>query len=200
MALKKQYHHLVRDEGGRVDHKDDPGGKTVCGLTIKTMKRLGLQAEFDRLWELVPEGSIKVVNLSAEVQELLNQSYDAYFAKSLLPKWSAEVKEKKPWIGRFFAFLLFQFSPKTATIILQRALNMVTYDQLPLKVDGIWGQLSQLRLATVAHGSAFKEALVASTFVYYSDRCVRSSSARSFYDGWMNRLLKWKKDGNYRFI
>ncbi len=47
MTVREMARAIVEREGGFVDHPDDPGGATKHGVTIHTMRRLGLDLDGD---------------------------------------------------------------------------------------------------------------------------------------------------------
>ena len=46
-SIKELAHEIVAREGGYVNDPDDPGGETNFGVTIGTMRRLGLDLNRD---------------------------------------------------------------------------------------------------------------------------------------------------------
>ncbi|MDF1720498.1 MAG: holin-associated N-acetylmuramidase [Minwuia sp.] len=46
-CIEAMARHIVEREGGYVDHPNDPGGATKYGVTIHTMRRLGLDLDGD---------------------------------------------------------------------------------------------------------------------------------------------------------
>lgn len=194
--LKAEYHHIIVDEGGSVDHEDDPGGRTVCGITVATAKKLKMERQFEELFNEVPRGAIKVGDLTERQQILINTFYDKYFDKTTF-SWMNEYTYDQipPHIREYLQYLIVQFAPRTAARVLQRAINYATTSVAGgIHVDGVVGDITIQWLLRVANQDNFPRSLIAATFGAYVDICAKSPKKEaSFYKGWCNRLLKWRK-------
>ncbi len=123
---------IVAREGGYVNDPDDPGGATNHGVTIGTMRRLGL--------DLTGDGRVT----TADVQRLTRAQAVEIFLQHYY---------ERPGIGRLPeplrapCFDMYVNAGSNAVKILQRLLNAM--DQ-PVSVDGVIGPLT----AGAAHRAA----------------------------------------------
>ena len=120
---------IIAREGGYVDDPDDPGGATKFGVTIHTMRRLGLDLDGD--------GSVG----AADVRRLSRAQARDIFVKHYF---------EAPRIGRLpeplrpSVFDMYVNAGAHAVRILQRLLNDMGHD---LQTDGVIGP----RTAEAAH-------------------------------------------------
>lgn len=126
---------IIRREGGFVNDPDDPGGATNYGVTIHTMRRLGL--------DLTGDGRVSVADVRALTPEQAQQIFvEDYYNK---PRIDALPEPLQATV-----FDMYVNSGSNAVRILQRLLRDMGYD---LAVDGQIGPMT-LRVAY----SAFSEA------------------------------------------
>lgn len=142
---------IVGREGGFVDDKDDPGGATNWGVTIHTMRRLGL--------DLTRDGRVDAADVRALTRA---QAVDIF----------VEHYFERPGLGRLPAVLqasVFDMQVNagaTAIRILQRLLNSMG---LPTTVDGVLGPQTVRNAATAAarDGQLFADAYGIERRSYY---------------------------------
>lgn len=112
---------IIAREGGYVDDPDDPGGATNFGVTIHTMRRLGLDLDRD--------GQIT----KADVRQLTRtQATEIFIRHYFVEPGISKLPEKL----HATVFDMFVNSGGNAIKILQR---LVTEFGLPLKADGAIG-------------------------------------------------------------
>ena len=128
---------IVAREGGFVNDPDDPGGPTNYGVTIHTMRRLGL--------DLTGDGTVSVADVRALTR---SQAVDIfithYFEK---PRISEMPEELQPSL-----FDMYVNAGGNAVKILQRLLCEMGYD---VSVDGAIGP----QTLKAAHAAARPDAL-----------------------------------------
>lgn len=126
---------IVAREGGFVNDPDDPGGATNFGVTIHTMRSLGLDLDRD--------GSVSISDVRALTQE---QAVDIfvrhYFEKPLIALLPDPLHAS--------VFDMYVNAGGNAVRILQRMLNEMGHD---LAVDGVLGPKS-IAAAQAAYLSA----------------------------------------------
>lgn len=135
---------IVAREGGFVDDPDDPGGATQHGVTIHTMRRLGL--------DLTGDGRIDTADVRAmTVERAIGIFVGEYFAR---PKIGALPEALQPPV-----FDMYVNAGSRAVIILQQLLAATGRD---LKADGTIGpqtiraaQLARDELGDVALADAY---------------------------------------------
>lgn len=119
--LRQLAEEIVAREGGFVDDPNDPGGATKHGVTIHTMRRLGL--------DLTGDGSVDAADVRALTPEqAVGIFLDHYHAR---PGIGALPEVLQPSV-----FDMYVNAGANAVRILQRLLGEMGYD---LDVDGVIG-------------------------------------------------------------
>lgn len=120
---------IIRREGGYVNDPDDPGGATKFGVTIHTMRRLGLDLDGD--------GDVDANDVKRLTAEAAAEIYERhYFQKPGISRLPGELQAS--------VFDMYVNSGSNAVKILQRLLNEMGAD---LVVDGAIGPIT----ASTAH-------------------------------------------------
>ena len=125
---------IVRREGGFVDDPDDPGGATKHGVTIGTMRRLGL--------DLTGDGRVSV----ADVRAMTPERAAAIFVREY---------HDRPGIGRLPDALrpgVFDFYVNAGSAAVRVLQELLTEMGEPLVADGVIGPLT----AGAAHRMAVR--------------------------------------------
>jgi lysozyme family protein len=152
---------VLKHEGGFVDHPSDPGGATNKGVTIGTLKRLGIDVDSD--------GDVDVVDLMALRLEHLELIYRIFY-------WDAVRADLLP-SGLDYAVFDFAVNsgPARAAEHLQRIVG-VTAD----------GDIGPMTLAAVARHDAatLVEALCNSRLRFLKGRKIWAT----FGKGWTRRV------------
>ena len=128
---------IVAREGGIVDDPDDPGGATKYGVTIHTMRRLGL--DLDRDGQVTPE-DVRALSKAQAVDIFLNH----YFEKPRLGVLPEAIQAS--------VFDMYVNSGAQAVKILQNLLRQMGYE---VAVDGVVGP----QTSRAAHDAAKPKAL-----------------------------------------
>ncbi|WP_050931941.1 holin-associated N-acetylmuramidase [Aestuariivita boseongensis] len=132
-SLRDIAEEIVAREGGFVNDPDDPGGATKYGVTIHTMRRLGL--------DLTGDGRVDV----ADVRELSREQaveifLDHYFHK---PRIDLLPETLQPSV-----FDMYVNAGANAVRILQRLLAQMGFD---VAVDGLIGPQTAMAAEEAAH-------------------------------------------------
>lgn len=115
---------IVAREGGFVNDPDDPGGATNFGVTIHTMRSLGL--------DLTRDGVVSVADVRALTRLQAIEIFEKhYFEKPLIALLPAELQPS--------VFDMYVNAGANAVKILQRLLNEMGHK---LSVDGVLGPKS----------------------------------------------------------
>ncbi|WP_322893609.1 MULTISPECIES: holin-associated N-acetylmuramidase [unclassified Yoonia] len=114
-------HEIVAREGGYVNDPDDPGGATNHGVTIHTMRRLGLDLTGDGK---VDTEDVQRLDRAQAVQIFI----DHYYQRPGI--------DKLPAILQASVFDMYVNAGAHAVRILQRLLNDM---RIPVSVDGVIG-------------------------------------------------------------
>lgn len=136
--MSRTVRHLAEDiiarEGGYVNDPDDPGGATNFGVTIHTMRRLGMDLTGDGA---VTPADVRKLSRAQAVEIFLNH----YFTKpgiALLPE-----------VVQASVFDMYVNAGSNAVRILQRLLRRMGFE---IAVDGVIGPMT----AAAAHEAAGK--------------------------------------------
>lgn len=177
---------IVGREGGFVDDPDDPGGVTNYGVTLKTLRRLGLDLNRDA---------------KVDRQDLMDLSVDQavdifiiyYFDK---PGIAQLPKEIQPSV-----FDMYVNAGGNAVRILQTLLRKMGYD---ITVDGILGPQSfaAARSASRVDGIALRDAYGIARRTYYFRLADRRPASRKYArsrnggkGGWIKRAEEFISPG-----
>lgn len=167
---------IVNHEGGYVNHPKDPGGPTNFGITLDTLKRLGIDKDGD--------GDIDASDVR------LLQKVDAiniYMKKYVHPLYS--------FLNDSLCFKLIDLGinmgVSTAVTMLQRVLN--TFDGVSVDTDGVFGQQTLNACAKLEQDELYARFKAAAELRYRSI-VKRKPSSEIFLKGWLRRLnFKWNK-------
>ena len=121
LTVREIAEEIVAREGGFVNDPDDPGGATKYGVTIHTMRRLGL--------DLTGDGSVDV----ADVRRLTKDQAIEIFIRHYFDRPRIALL---PGILHASVFDMYVNAGSNAVRILQRLLRQMGYD---VAVDGIIG-------------------------------------------------------------
>lgn len=112
---------ILAREGGYVNDPDDPGGATNHGVTVHTMRRLGL--------DLTGDGAVDAQDVRVLSQQQAQQIFvDEYFKKPGVSGLPALIQAS--------VFDMYVNSGSNAVKILQRLLNQM---RISVSVDGVIG-------------------------------------------------------------
>ena len=126
---------IVAREGGFVNDPDDPGGATRHGVTIGTLRRLGIDVTGDGQ---VNEADVRMLTEAQAVEIFIRHYFEA-------PGLAALPEALQPSV-----FDMYVNAGSNAIAILQRLLNEMGHD---LAVDGVLGSLTA-RAAQAAQAAA----------------------------------------------
>jgi lysozyme family protein len=168
--LNLYFEHLHQCEGGYADHPDDPGGRTICGITAATASKLNMAEEFEKLIDLYRADD-------PGYPALRDKFIDAYYS-------SLGIALDYPSIAVSFWLreIAFMSGPNRAVKTLQHAANVIL--STDLLVDGIMGPQTRAALALLEDVPG-----TFSTIVELRMNFLRSlSHFKSFERGWTSRV------------
>ncbi|MDA5093951.1 holin-associated N-acetylmuramidase [Aliiroseovarius sp. KMU-50] len=133
-SVQEIANEIIAREGGYVNDPDDPGGATKYGVTIKTMRKLGL--------DLTGDGRITLHDVKALTRDQAREIFVRHYFR--LPRIAELPLPLQPSV-----FDMYVNAGGNAVRILQRLLGKVGY---PVSVDGVLGpqSLRATRLAMAA--------------------------------------------------
>ncbi|MFD0858305.1 holin-associated N-acetylmuramidase [Roseovarius aquimarinus] len=155
---------IVAREGGYVDDPDDPGGATNHGVTIHTMRRLGLDLDGD--------GAVS----EADVRRLGRAQAESIFIEHY---FEAPGIDRLPGVLQASVFDMYVNAGANAVRILQRLLRQMGQD---VAVDGVIGPqtVEAARLAAQTAPSHIADAYAIARRNYYLRLADRRPASRKF--------------------
>ncbi|MEO1606723.1 MAG: glycosyl hydrolase 108 family protein, partial [Pseudomonadota bacterium] len=163
ISVDDQILDVLRREGGYVDDPDDPGGATNHGVTIGTMRRLGIDVDCD--------GDVDKADVRALTRSRAAEIYKREY-------WQQPKINRLPDALQPSVFDMFINAGGNAVRILQRCLNDLGED---LQVDGAIGSIT----AAAAHRQAERvgPTLMADIYgvarrIYYYELAIRRPASR----------------------
>ena len=169
---------IVHREGGFVDDPDDPGGVTNFGVTLKTLRRLGL--------DLNSDASVDLADLKALTKDQAADIFKRHYFEA--PGISA-----LPQILHATVFDMYVNAGGNAVRILQSLLNQMGYE---VSVDGVIGPqtLAAAHAACQIDPEAFCDAYGIARRNYYFRLADRRAASRKYArtraggkGGWIRR-------------
>ncbi|MCT8328629.1 holin-associated N-acetylmuramidase [Albidovulum sediminis] len=169
---------IAAREGGYVNDPDDPGGATRHGVTLATMRRLGIDLDGD--------GQVTAADVRrltrARAEEIFVEEYFRRPGLALLPE-----------AVQASVFDMYVNAGAEAVRLLQRLLNQMGY---PVAVDGVIGPRTAETAAAAAEGAPalFADAYGIARRDYYYALADRRPASRKFArrkdggkGGWIRR-------------
>ena len=154
---------ILAHEGGFVNHKDDPGGATNKGVTIGTLRRLGIDVDGD--------GDSDLVDLKGLRHEHVARVYKLFY-------WDAVKADELPKVLRYATFDAAVNSGVTqAAKWLQRAVGAVD--------DGVIGPAT-IRMANGPNPEAAARRMLGARLRFMTELHTWPAFGR----GWSRRIVK----------
>lgn len=186
LSVLEMAREILDREGGYVNDPDDPGGATKHGVTIGTMRRLGLDLNGDGL---VDARDVRQLSRAQAEQIFLRH----YFHAPRIPMLPQKLQAS--------AFDMYVNAGSQAVYILQKLLCQMGYD---VRVDGRIGPIT----ARASHNAAdvetqaFVDAYGIARRCYYLDLADRRPSLRKYArrrtggkGGWIKRAEEFISPG-----
>lgn len=180
------YRRTSKNEGGYVDDKDDAGGATKFGLSLRYAKAVGDRdgdgtAEFD----LNKDGSVDSEDIKLLTPEKVRDEFLAeFYRKPNIDKLPAEIQS--------FVFDSGVHSgPSRAIMHVQNVINEAGFG--PINVDGVCGPTTQRKafLAQKEMGPFFVNALIEDRVAFFK-RIMENNPSQSKYGGWFTRVDQYR--------
>ncbi len=177
-SVKEIAEEIIGREGGYVNAPDDPGGATKFGVTIHTMRRLGLDLTSDGR---VDEADVKVLTRTRAVSIFVEH----YFRRPKI--------DQLPEVLHATVFDMYVNAGANAVKILQRLLGDM---RINVSVDGVIGPqtVAATKQALEAAPRHFVDAYGIARRNYYYDLADRRANSRKYArrrdggkGGWIKR-------------
>lgn len=181
--FKRAIPTVLLHEGGFVDNKNDAGGTTNYGISVRFLKDHPDDGDYNH------DGIVDAKDIKMMTQDQACLIYEKYF-------WDANSYTKIT--DQTIATKIFDFSVNMGASrshrIVQAAVNKVL--NLSLGVDGVLGQQS-INAINSGITDKDKQALITAisngALAFYQNLAYRDSSQSQFLNGWKNRAYSISK-------
>lgn len=170
---------ILKHEGGWVNNKNDPGGATNYGISLRFLADHPESGDFDHDGDVDAED---IKNMSVEDAKKI-------YKECWWDKFKYENIKDLTTATKIFDFSV-NMGAKRAHILLQTALNKTL--GLKLTVDGSLGNASFAVINAVIDGMGEQELLEAysiEAFGFYTGLIAANAKLAVFADGWKNRAF-----------
>lgn len=166
-------HTVLEHEGGYVDDPNDPGGATNWGISIRLLKTLDGDFDYDN------DGDIDADDIKALKQE----SAIGIYWREFWDKYQYEEIRYQAVATKVFD-LCVNMGPRSAHKCLQRAL--MSASPVHLKIDGIIGPKT-LGAVNMAMEQSLLSALRSEAACFYRMLITKKPQMKKYENGWMRR-------------
>jgi len=166
--------HILKHEGGFVNHPADPGGATNWGISLRFLKTQGLLGDYDC------DGDVDIDDIRIMTEEAAKYVYLTHF-------WDPNGYDRievQDIANKVFDMSV-NMGPSRAVKILQESLRDCRQD---LKVDGAFGPKT-LAATNNANPSMLLGAMRANQRHYYEGLIRANGKLAAFRKGWLRRAV-----------
>lgn len=166
---------VLKHEGGFADNKNDPGGATNYGVSLRFLKAAGVDINND--------GVVDETDIVALTKEKARTIYKKFWWDEYNYNAIHDLQ-----IARKIFDLSINMGAKSSHKILQRAIN--EFSEKSIIVDGILGKitLNETNRISIDRPKDLLEEIKQKATHFYIDLCERNKSLHCFLDGWLNRV------------
>ncbi len=173
----KSHEFTARFEGGYSNYKEDAGGATKYGVSLRWLRTLGTVGDIDA--DIDADGDVDIDDVKALTVEEAKQLFFRHF-------WQSANLDVFPLHVAFMMYdMRVNHGPRGATVILQRAYNDMMQRQA-LVVDGALGPKTTSALLQKS-GRALIDAMVRQRTEAYEHIMAARPSQEVFREGWLRR-------------
>lgn len=161
---------ILRWEGGFVNHKNDPGGATNKGVTLKTLRSQRIDFADKNKDGVIDVKDLKLIT-NADAQKIFEKDYWARIKGDQLPLAVANVLADWVWLSGSYA--------------IKRPQKLVG-----ATADGVMGPKS-IKAITDAYTkspSEFMTSLYKDRYAYINEIIKTNPKLKDFQKGWINRM------------
>lgn len=174
--------HILKIEGGYVNHANDPGGATNYGVSIRFLKDYAARSDLIlSLGDVDRDGDIDINDIKKLPKEKALEIYKQVF-------WNPFAYWDYPARTALKMFDMgVNMGNAQAHKLIQRACNR--FDGIKLKEDGVLGPTTKARILQLAKTEAqFLASIRVVQKAFYDSIILRNPKLAVFRKGWMNRV------------
>ena len=175
--FEEAFRFIIKNEGGFVDNKNDPGGATNYGISHRFLRAFGNEFDFNR-------NGI----LSDDIRRLTLDQAKMIYEKKFWKLYDFSSIQSQLVCNYLFDMCV-NMGPKVAVKIAQRALKVVCPIHRTLNEDGIMGAktIAAINQATMKNHDGLLFAMAALRIEHYYDIVKKNAGMVEFLNGWLNR-------------
>lgn len=170
--------HVLKNEGGFVDHPDDPGGATKYGISLRFLRAANLRVR--------DAHDITVEDVQALTEHDAKEIYLDHFWN---PHRYSEINSQR--VATKVFDLCVNMGSSKANRLLQEGANYLT--QGSIDVDSIIGPKT-ISAVNSCDESLLKDYLIQGAMRHYLDLVIKNRDLKVFYRGWINRAIQRYND------
>jgi lysozyme family protein len=169
--------HVLKNEGGYINHKADPGGATKYGVSLRFMKGLGLYGDFNGDGKVNGE-DVKIMSLRDAKEIYRRMWWDKYrYGEIQNLEIATKILDMSVNIGSY-----------NAHKIVQKSLNSMG---AKLTVDGVIGSKTISTLNSCSDQDTLMIRIIVSLSEYYIKLYREDEKNRIYFiKGWLKRAFR----------
>lgn len=164
--FRPAFDNTMKWEGGFADLKNDPGGATNFGISLRFLKAINPTATIDN-----------IKNLSVDDAMII------YLDQFWLPNKYGKIDSQK--VASKVFDLSVNCGAQMANQFIQKSVNLLDYSP-DLVVDGILGSKS-IEAINLCHPDALYTCIKYNAIAYYAAIIAKNQNLSGFKKGWLNR-------------
>lgn len=174
---------VLKHEGGFINHKNDPGGATKWGVSLRWLQK---QSDSDLIdGDLDNDGDIDV----DDIKEVDKEDASRFYYKNWWNRHNYSSYEKP--VGEKLFDMAINMGSEQAHKLLQRALNMLGED---LVVDGIIEGPNTQESLTRHDAQQIVDALCDTQLDFYQSLVEQDDKYAAFIEGWTKRAEAFRSE------
>lgn len=187
----RAFDFMIQNEGGYVNHPNDPGGATNYGVSLRTLKALG-----DEDFDLDEDGDIDADDIRAMSLADAKAFYHRYFWDNVryTDRNGRECYVYESMYDEEVAIKIFDMSVnmghKQAVKIVQRTINLDISSVYHLSADGVIGEKTMTLLQQEDDTETFLRRLQSEFARFYYQLADKKPARAVFLLGWLRRAYK----------
>lgn len=169
---------VLKNEGGFVDNKSDPGGATNYGISLRFLKSTGDYGDIDG------DGDIDVDDIHLLDEESCKKIYKHEF----WDRYGFSGINSNKLATKVFDIAI-NCGPSTAIRIVQKAINSIRQADKDITLISVDGKMGKVTLESInaLDSDPLLSAIVFFQKTYYRDLCERNGKLSVFLKGWLKR-------------